>query len=563
MFEVAKGSNTITTLVSFNGTNGATPNSLVRNSQGHVYGTTQRGGTYNDGTVFGSYAGIVFNGYDGADPNSLVLDGQGNLYGTTGWGGADNDGTVFEIAKGSFGFTTVASFNGTNGDFPFQNSLVVDGQGNLYGTASGGGAYNEGTVFEIAKGSNTITTLASFNGTNGDFPSSLVLDGQGNLYGTTGQGGYGTTNSNPDSGYGTVFEIAQGSNTITTLASFNETNGPGADSLVRDSRGNLYGTTVDGGADNEGIVFEIAQGSNTVTTLTSFNGTNGDLPAPSSLVLDGQGNLYGAASGGGAYNEGTVFELSGVAAQSSQTISFAPLAGRTYGVGPITLSAAATSGLPVGFSVISGPATLSGNGLTVTGAGTVVVQASQAGNATYAAATPVDESFAVSPAPLTITANNATNVYGAALPALSLSYSGFVNGDAASSLATLPTLGTPATASSSVLLSGYPIIASGASDPDYTISYVPGTLTVTPAPLTITANNVGKLYGAALPALTASYSGFVNGDTSVSLALFPRSSPPPPPRARSGPMRSLPAVRPPPTTPSAMCPAIWPSPRRR
>ena len=61
----------------------------------------------------------------------------------------------------------------------------------------------------------------------------------------------------------------------------------------------------------------------------------------------------------------------------------------------------------------------------------------------------------------------------------------------------------------------YPITASGAASPNYTISYVGGTLTVTPAALTITADNKSKVYGAALPALTASYSGFVNGDTAA------------------------------------------------
>ncbi len=126
----------------------------------------------------------------------------------------------------------------------------------------------------------------------------------------------------------------------------------------------------------------------------------------------------------------------------------------------------------------------------------------------------------VTPAALTITANDQTKVYGAALPALTASYSGFVNGDTAASLTTPPTLATTATAASRV---GNPIAitASGAADANYTISYVAGTLTVTPVPLTITADNKSKVYGAALPALTASYSGFVNGDTAASLTTPP------------------------------------------
>ncbi len=122
---------------------------------------------------------------------------------------------------------------------------------------------------------------------------------------------------------------------------------------------------------------------------------------------------------------------------------------------------------------------------------------------------------------LTITANNQTKAYGAALPTLTASYSGFVNGDTSASLTTQPTLTTTATASSHVSGSPYTITAAGAVDSNYSISYVTGTLTVTPVALTITAVNKSKVYGAALPALTASYSGFVNGDTSASLTTQP------------------------------------------
>ena len=137
---------------------------------------------------------------------------------------------------------------------------------------------------------------------------------------------------------------------------------------------------------------------------------------------------------------------------------------------------------------------------------------------------PVTDNVAVvvMPAVLTITANNASKLYGAALPALAAGYSGFVNGDTASSLTTRPALGTTATAASPV--GGYPITASGAAGSNYTISYVSGTLSVNPAALKITAVNTNKLYGAALPALAASYSGFVNGNTANSLTTRPALS---------------------------------------
>ncbi|HVA51676.1 MAG TPA: MBG domain-containing protein, partial [Pirellulales bacterium] len=120
----------------------------------------------------------------------------------------------------------------------------------------------------------------------------------------------------------------------------------------------------------------------------------------------------------------------------------------------------------------------------------------------------------VDPAPLTITADDTSKVYGAALPTLTVSYSGFVNGDTAANLATTPTLSTTATVSSHVSGSPYAITAGGAVDTDYTISYVAGALRVTPARLTVEANDASKAQGAPNPTFTDTISGFVNGDKS-------------------------------------------------
>src|SRR5437016_10823089 len=109
--------------------------------------------------------------------------------------------------------------------------------------------------------------------------------------------------------------------------------------------------------------------------------------------------------------------------------------------------------------------------------------------------------------------------YGAANPALTVRYAGFVNGDTAASLTTAPTVTT--TASGASHAGTYPITASGAVAADYTISYVAGTLTVNATTLTITADDNAKPYGAANPTLTVSYAGFVNGDTAASLTTAP------------------------------------------
>ena len=173
----------------------------------------------------------------------------------------------------------------------------------------------------------------------------------------------------------------------------------------------------------------------------------------------------------------------------------------------------------------SGDATLNNVSLAAIKAGTYLgfVTASFAGDTTYAASSGSAD-LTVSTAPLTITANNQTKAYGAAIPAMTASYTGLVNGDTSASLTTQPTISTTATSSSHVSGSPYTITVSGAADSNYSISYVAGNLAVTTAPLTITASNQTKVYGAALPSLTASYTGLVNGDTSASLTSLPTLS---------------------------------------
>ncbi len=127
--------------------------------------------------------------------------------------------------------------------------------------------------------------------------------------------------------------------------------------------------------------------------------------------------------------------------------------------------------------------------------------------------------YTISPAALTITADPASMTYGGAVPALSVSYSGFVNGDGAASLTKQPTITTTATPTSRP--GSYPITASGAVDPNYTFTYQTGALTVGKATLTVTANNESMPLGGPLPALTLSYTGFVNGDLPASLTTQP------------------------------------------
>ncbi len=214
--------------------------------------------------------------------------------------------------------------------------------------------------------------------------------------------------------------------------------------------------------------------------------------------------------------------------KASQSISFPAISPVTYGVSPFTLSASGgASGNPVTFSIVSGPGTISGSTLTITGAGTVVVAANQAGNGNYNAATQVTQSVTVNKATLTVTANNASRVYGASNPTFTASYSGFVNGDGQSVVSGAPNFTTTATSSSNT--GTYPITPSlgSLSASNYAFSFVNGTLTITqtsqsitftaPAPVTYGASPIG-LSASASSGLGVTFSvasgpGSISGNT--------------------------------------------------
>ncbi len=136
----------------------------------------------------------------------------------------------------------------------------------------------------------------------------------------------------------------------------------------------------------------------------------------------------------------------------------------------------------------------------------------------------VDGSTTVNPAPLTITADNASQIFGGLPATISPTYSGFVAGDTPADLTTLP-ICTPGTTSSSPVVGTYASSCSGAADPNYTIHYVDGTTTVNPATLTITASSGSQTFGGLLPTVSPQYSGFVNGDTPADLTALPTCVP--------------------------------------
>jgi uncharacterized repeat protein (TIGR03803 family) len=365
-------------LFSFNGTNGAGPvAALAQASDGNFYGTAWDGlyetGMTDGGTVFrvttnggltnlysfpldddvGDYYGYIFS----AEPNGLTLGSDGSFYGTTrgDWNAGQllsppsDLGSIFRVTTDGV-LTTLVSFDGSNGAFPFAG-LTLGSDGNFYGTTSGD-YFGPGTVFKVTT-NGVLTTLVAFEGTNGANPyAGLTLGSDGNFYGTTYRGG--------DFDRGTVFKVMT-NGVLTALASFNGINGryPRA-GLAPGSDGNFYGTTEYGGGKDYGTVFKVTTNGE-LTTLVSFDGTNGRWPE-AALTLGRDGNFYGTTYFGGNSNKGTVFQVttSGVLTtlvSFTGTNGAAPYAGLTLGsdgnfYGTTSRGGITNSSVPNGFGVI-------------------------------------------------------------------------------------------------------------------------------------------------------------------------------------------------------------------
>jgi hypothetical protein len=227
---------------------------------------------------------------------------------------------------------------------------------------------------------------------------------------------------------------------------------------------------------------ESPQGQPAASTGNGGPATSATFQAVSDLAIDNQNALY-------------VLDVNYVwraVAAMLQTINFPAISSASYGDSPIELHAASENGqgtptgLPITYAV-TGPGEISGSNLVITGAGTIQITATQAGNAQYAPASAV-QTLSVTKASLTVTANNASKSYGAPNPAFTATFAGFVNGDTLSSSVTgQPAFSTTATQSSHY--GTYPITVSQGTlaAANYVFAFVPGTLTISGStPQTIT-----------------------------------------------------------------------------
>jgi uncharacterized repeat protein (TIGR03803 family) len=241
---------------------GAWPDVPLLNVNGTMYGTTCGGGSIH-GTKYNGGQGTAFtitpsgdehvihrfNDAGGPPSGGRLIDLNGTLYGTTEFGGKYFSGAVYSLST-SGKEKLLHSFNidssgGIDGFFPQGGLNAV--KDTLYGTTSGGGAYNDGTVFSITP-MGTETVLHSFDGVDGNNPEATLLNVNGTLYGTTSAGGNLKCQDKFGAGCGTVFAFDIASGRERVLYSFKGgKDGAAPRSGVIEVNGVLYGTTQYGG----------------------------------------------------------------------------------------------------------------------------------------------------------------------------------------------------------------------------------------------------------------------------------------------------------------------------
>ncbi len=362
IFEYNIFSNSYTKKSEFGGANGENPSgSLMKASNGKLYGITYSGGANKCGVIFEyDYSANLYikkidlDSVNGKTPyGSLMEAGNGKLYGMTSYGGTNNSGVIFEYNYTTNTYTKKIDLSSANGENPF-GALIEASNNKLYGVTSYGGANNSGVIFEYDYATNTFTKKIDLSYSNGESPyGSLMQASNGKLYGLTYAGGtdgagalfeydyignayskkvdfisnstdgrypmgslievsvgklYGMASGNNPNNAGVIFEYDFSNNIYTKKIDLSSASGKNPDgTLMLASNGKLYGVTVSGGANDVGVLFEYDKGTNVYTKKIDLGSISGSHPH-GSLMQAPKGKLYGTTYRGGANGAGVIFE---------------------------------------------------------------------------------------------------------------------------------------------------------------------------------------------------------------------------------------------------------------
>lgn len=287
---------------------------ILSTPDGVVVGTTQFGGGSGCGTVYEYFARV--GGYesfdfgcapaDGAFPFGGVSQGAHFIVGTTYRGGSNDDGTLFLL-----GHVQKCSFSGADGSLPYGGVVEADFVSDYayYVAASAGGSSNLGTVTQFDKDCNERVLHNFAGGSDGASPyGTLAYDGGFFLYGTTRFGG------GPN--LGTVFKMDISGGNYTVLHTFqgiccgnSDGSFPFSGLTLNPKDKMYYGTTINGGGPSDnGTVYKIDPNTGGETVVHAFTGGDGAHPY-AGLYIDPNGKVYGTTLQGGAHNLGVVFRL--------------------------------------------------------------------------------------------------------------------------------------------------------------------------------------------------------------------------------------------------------------
>ncbi len=387
-------------------------------------------------------------------PTLTVVDSSGTTYPV---GSTPLSGTyTIKIAQGTLALTAAEA---TDYNFLFTNGTL-----NVTGAVSQ--TITFGALNDVTYGASTIKLAAN---SNSGLPISYSVQGPatvlGNLLTITGTGAVAVTaTQSGDAQYSAATPVTQAFNV--TKAALNVA--AVSVSVAQGAPLPSFTYTITGfvNGDTQAVV----SGSPVLTTTATSNSPIGQYP-----ITVAVGTLSAANYTFTPVASGTL----SIITPQVQTITFPAIANVTYGAAPIPLGATTSSGLGVSYAV-TGPATLSGDVLTIIGAGTVVVTANQAGNSVYGPALTVMRSFNVVPAVLTLTAGDVTRQNNTPNPAFTYTITGFVNNDTSGvAISGTPVLSTTATVTSSPGIYAIMVAAGTLNSANYTFNFVPGVLTIT------------------------------------------------------------------------------------
>lgn len=451
-------------IIDFVGSNGATVGNLIKHPDGKIYILTKggnAGGTilrYDPATGNSSTLYTFDNSNDGQSPQNMMLASNNKLYGVTIAGGQTSNGVIFEFDPSTNTYTKKVDVNSSaTGAGP--SRLTEGPDGKLYCTMAYGGTAFVGVIFSFDLATGTDTHVSSFDLTTGSAPRGNIAFSGGKLYGLAQSGGANNK--------GTIYEMDLATGTITKKLDLNSY--VYDQGFVTGPNGKLLGFFADGGAAKKGSLFEYDPLANSLNNVLEFNGTNGANPAGDLLITRNRqlitfnqppaasssattitlnasasselpisfvssdpttatvsGNIVTIIKSGPVLITATqqgngMFEPAPAVSRiltikKSQSISFGAIAEKIFGAESFSVTATTTSNLPISFSSSNtGVATVSGNTITIIGAGTTNITANQTGDAEFDAAAGVSKSLVVAKAPQTIAFQNIEDkVLGAA-----------------------------------------------------------------------------------------------------------------------------------------------------